>query len=203
MSKYDFVKLGKYIEEASISALNRAAQTAVTKASSFIREKYNFKKSELDQHIKIIKRANRGNPVVTVRVTNAEIGLIHFNAKQVGTGGRPNLGEKGKMKHINTKGKVVYRGQSKTGVTAMVVKGKSKLYRGKRYGAFIKTINGGKQVFIRTSSKKLPIKKLYGVSLTAMVRTKSGNSRVVDVMHDAFDEAYEKRFDHELKRRIK
>jgi len=201
--KFVIANLGKYIEDASVAAVNRAAETARTKGSSFIREHYNFKKSELDQHIKIMRKASKNNPNCIIRITNAEIGLIHFNAKQVGTGGRPNLGKKGKMKHVNTKGKIVYRRQSKTGVTAMVVKGKSKLYRGERHGAFIQNINGGRQVFIRTSSQKLPIKKLYGVSLTGMIRTRSGNSRVLDVIHDAFDEAYEKRLDHELSRRLK
>lgn len=204
MGQFDIKKLGNLIESASISAINRAAQSAVTAASKFIRTKYAFKKKDLDEHIKLISRAEPGRSYASVKISKSDVSLMVFNAKQVGKGGRPR------------KGKGPRRNQ---GVKASVEVGKRKLYRSKDNdrGSFIAAMESGHVgVFIREDKERVSglleggvysfhkepkIKELFGINVQQLFITRIGKGRATDVMYDAFDEAYEKRLDHELKRR--
>jgi cold shock CspA family protein len=202
-NKFTLVTLGKYIEDASVSAMNRAAQTAVTRTSSFIREKYNFKKSELDEHIRIQTKATKDSTFVVVRIKKQEIGLIHFGAKQFGRPGRPKVYTKSGRLKKNAGPKM------NTGVKAEVQKGNRQLFRSSdnMRASFIQTMNGGTQVFIRTSELnsegKQKIRKLSAMGITQLFETQSGKSRATDLLQDTFNEEYQKRLDHEINRRFR
>lgn len=198
----EIIKLGKLIESASISAMNRAGKTAVTHTSNFIRQKYNFKKKELDNHIRIISKARKESPVVKVSVNKADISLLRFSAKQFGKPGRSKRNKGPRLRQ---------------GVKATVMKGNRQLFRSedKQRGSFIWTDNGkDRGVFIRTGEKKILTKgkysgqsregivKLFGINLLRLFKPKSGKSIVIDKMHETFGNEYHKRLEHELKRRI-
>ena len=190
MSNAEILKLGDKLKNANAAAVNRAAATAVTAVSKLIRDKYNFKKKDLDEHIKIISKASPDNSSVTVKISKAAVALINFNATQVGKGGRPKKG----------KGP-----RTKQGVKATVEKGNRLLYRPNTIGSFISTMKSGHTgVFARESNEKnAPIKELWGVNLIQLVNPKSGNSLVMDTLRQTFQDAYEKRLNHEVERRFK
>jgi hypothetical protein len=211
---FTFVKLGKWLESASISAMNRAAQSARVAANRFIREHYALSATEINLHMRIVTRASKGHPYVTMRITDGNINLYKFNAKQVG---KPGRSKKGRGPRLSQ------------GVKATVIKGKRQLFRSadKQRGAFITTMKSGHTgVFIRRGDdlhnstgrvkglgmggvfqfndyKKDSIVELFGVRLTQLIQTKSGKSRVIDVMMDVFDDVYEKRLMHELNRSLR
>lgn len=201
----EFVKLGKTLEKANIAAVNRAAKTAVSQASSFIREKYNFKKRDLDLLIRISFKATNEYPYVKVRIVSGGIPLTWFNPKQFGLPGRRSK-KKGP--------------RFKEGVKATVIKGKRQLFRSadRMRGSFIwsgdteEDLERG--VFIRTGKKKImkkgkfkgkereSIVKLYGVDLGKLFDPKTGESYVIKRMHEVFDQEYQKRLEHEIKYRL-
>lgn len=198
----EIIKLGKLIENASISAMNRAGKTAVTHTSNFIRQKYNFKKKDLDEHIRVISKASKETPVVKVRVNKPDVSLLQFSAKQFGKPGRTKKNKGPRLRQ---------------GVKATVIKSKRQLFRSedKKRGSFIWS-EGGKDrgVFIRTGEKKKLTKgkyagqeregivKLFGINLLRLFNPKSGKSIVIDQMSEVFGNEYHKRLEHELKRRI-
>lgn len=198
MYKGDILRLmTDKIEGATISAMNRAAQSAITAASALIRKKYNFKKSELDSQIRMIK-ATKSRNYVFIIVRNKEIGLIKFSARQIG---KPGRSKKGKGP------------RTKQGVKATVIKGERKLYRSvdKLRGSFIATMRSGHTgVFIRSATettlnkagkKTAKIHELYGLRLTSLFSPVDGKSRVVDLIESKFYEVFVKRFQHELRRK--
>lgn len=197
----EIIKLGRLIEKASISAMNRAGKTAVTRTSNFIRQKYNFKKRDLDQHIRIIRRASKEVPVVKVIVNKPDISLLQFKAKQFGKPGRSKRNRGPRLSQ---------------GVKATVMKGERQLFRSedKQRGSFIwSEVGKDRGVFIRTGEKRKLTKgkhkgqeregivKLFGINLLRLFNPKSGKSIVIDQMHEVFANEYHKRFEHELMRR--
>ena len=195
-----YVGLGKYIDNASVSAINRAASSAVTAASSFIRTKYKLKKSDLDYRMKIVRKADKNHPIVTIMIMKGDISLYKFNATQIGHAGRPVTHTKsGRLKKNPKTG-----GNPKWGVKAEVVVGNRHLLRSKddTRGSFIQTMSSGHiGVFIRTSNdKNAKIKELFGVDLTKLIDPKSGNSLVVKEITDVFYNVYEERLTHEMSR---
>jgi len=193
--------LGDRIQKASITAMNEAAKSAVSRAISFIRQKYNIKQKDLARYLKVKTKATKEQPYVRVAVMKNDISLYYFKATQFGKPGRPKKG----------------RTKSKTGgVKATVQLKKRKLYRSKdnTAGSFIwqegDLVRG---VFIRTGEKKImdkgkfkgmekeEIKKLYGVNLLQLFNPRLGTkSLVLEEMEAKFFEVYEKRLEHNLSR---
>lgn len=203
-NKFSFVRLGQIIERSSMAAANRAAQTTITRASSFIRDKYNIKKSELDKGFRIENKAKAETPWVLVRVRKKEFPLMDFSAKQIGKSGRPKL--------IYTKrGKLSKKSgpRKNQGVKATVVRGDRRLYRSSdnTRGSFVAVVGKGqhKGVFIRTermnSKGKQVIEELFGMSLTRITMPKTGHSKVLDEMQKTFTQEYKKRLKTELEYR--
>ncbi|HEX2866122.1 MAG TPA: hypothetical protein VHO03_03720 [Ignavibacteriales bacterium] len=202
-NRFSFKELGRTIEISSIAAANRAADTAVTRGSSLIRERYNVKKRDLDKSFLIFAKAKADQPFVIVKVRAAEFPLYDFNATQTGKPGRPKLYTKsGRLKKNSGP-------RFNQGVKATVARGERKLYRSadNQKGSFIATVGKGGHigVFIRTdrinSKGKEIIKELFGLSLTRITLPKSGGSKVIDSMDKTFKEEYFKRLKHELERR--
>jgi hypothetical protein len=195
-----FVDLGKQIDNASVSAMNRAASSAITAASALIRERYKIRKQDLDLRFKIVRKADKNYPVVTIKITKGDIALYKFNATQMGHAGRPALYTKsGRLKKNPKTG-----GNGKWGVKAEVEVGKRVVYRsndGSR-GSFVQTMKSGHVgVFIRKSNEKgSGIKEMFGVDITKLIDPKSGNSMVIKEMTDVFYNVYDERLAHELSR---
>jgi hypothetical protein len=186
-------------ERATISAMNRAARTALTAASAKIREKFNFKKKDLDTRIRIVSPARKGRESVTIRVVNEEVQLYKFQAKQIGKPGRSKRRKGSRLKQ---------------GVKATVTKRDRKLFRSsdKKRGSFLATMRSGHTgVFIRSSTdfsvnkkgKLVPmIRELFGLRLTSLFSPVDGESTIIDLLEKIFIETFEKRLMHELNRKL-
>lgn len=192
MAENVIVQLGKTIDQASIAALNRAARTTVTAASKLIRQWFAVKKKDLDYRMKIVNRARQSHPYVTVRILKGGIPLHDFNARQIGKSGRSKKNKGPRTSH---------------GVKATVKRGNRKLYRSadKTRGSFIATMKSGHTgAFIRKSNEKdSKIVELFGLDISQLIDPKSGKSKVIEFMQTVFQAEYEKRLDHELRRRLK
>jgi hypothetical protein len=184
----EIIRLGQTIEGASVSAINRAAKSAVTAVSKHIRETYNIKKKDLDERIGVIGRASGERMYATVRVRRGDVRLLLFGAKQIGRPGRSKRGVGPRLSE---------------GVRAMVRRGDRRLYRSSdnARGYFIAKMKSGHVgVFVRDMSDK--IKERYGIDITQRIVTKGGNSKAMEILAKTFTEVYEKRLNHELLRRV-
>ncbi len=176
MDKFSFKKLGDTIERANITALNRAARSALSRTIRFIRQKYNIKAKELNQQTRII-RATKSKPYVQLVINNRPIGLYEFGARQ----------------------------SKSKGVSAAVQKGKRKVYQSKdkKRKAFIATMpSGHTAVMIRAGEQRLPIKELYGPSAQQLLYPKDEPRKPIDELEKEFKAQYEKNLQHELKYRM-
>lgn len=166
------------IDKARVSAIHRAAQTAVSETSKSIRDDYKIKAKD----IKAAARLRRGNKVSILRITENPLALSKYGTPK-GTV-RPRKYKTGK----------------KGGVKVTVKKGLRKL----RHGAFVVNMRSGhKGIFVRSKSKtkndKQKLLQLYGPSAFMLI----ADSHSMDVMQKAYEKAYEKRYAHELNRRFK
>ena len=175
----EIIKLGKDIEKANVAALNRAAKSALSAVSTFIRDKYNINKAVLDENYKIIAKATADSTYVTVLIKSKPLSLKVFKPAQVGKIGRPKKGRKP---------------SGKGGVKVTQVKGKRELIR----SAFL----WRGHVFIREGEERLPIKQLFGPNPKSLFYPKDEPRLPMKVLEDRFYEQYEIRLQHELQRRL-
>jgi len=193
-------KLVKLINDAKRSAFKRAIQQAKTKLSSYIRERYNIKESDLDEQISIAN-VKYNEATGELIVSHKPMPLVKFKAKQIGKGGRPVT--KWTFKKRTGKFEAKTKRNYKTGVKATVIKNNSLLYRSKdkERGSFIATMKQGHTgVFIR-KGKDRNIVELFGVSAYQLVRKPDGKIQVQ--LNESFIKAFEERFTHEFNRKLK
>jgi hypothetical protein len=177
-----FLKISNIISKAEITALNRAAKSAITAPSSAIREIYNIKKKDLENNITIDK-ANSKNNSIRITIKETPLSLAYFNPRQ-----------------------------TQQGVTVAIKKGERKLRRNEpNKGSFLWIDQNSitRCVFIRTGEKKIMskgrhegkkrevIKKLYGITAMELFST----SKSLGIMKDKFDSEFTKNFDHEIQYR--
>lgn len=161
--------------KALTRSLNDIAKTSRSEMSKTVRAYYNIKKSDLDPKIKVTK-ATAGSDAAYLRVRSEPIGLIHFGATQ------SKARTKGAKVYYKTSAKVLKQGR-----------------KGVIKGAFIADIKGARNVFRRTTSKRLPIMKLSVVSPTTMVKRK-GVDIVERVVKDKFPQVFDRHFKYYLSR---
>ena len=160
------------LERAIASAINKTVVTAKKEMSAGVREVYNIKKRDLDPHITVRKaKASDTQSIITVK--SKSIGLIHFNATAT------KAFDRGSKRYFKTSARVLKRNRKR------VIK-----------GAFIGKGKGSRswQVFRRTSSKRLPIRKLSVITPTTMTK-KEGVDDFTRVIRKDFN----KNFKHEFK----
>jgi hypothetical protein len=178
--------IGKAINKGQISALNKAAKSAFSGASKFIRESYNIKKEDLDK-LANIRKATTNNPVAQLVIHNKVVSLYKFKGSQTSKGAKAST-RKGKAK--------VYRGSfiavmaNKTEATAK----KSKKVR-LRKNVF-REITGADHagIFARRTSKRLPLKELYGPSGMQLF----GSDANMEYFTKKFQERFDELLAHEI-----
>lgn len=192
----EIIKLGKDIERANVAAMNRAAKSALTAVSNFIREKYNIKKSVLDENYIIIAKATADSPTVDVLIKSKPLSLKDFKPKQVGKVGRPRKGRKP---------------SGKGGVKVTQQKGKRELIRSAdntrgaflwRGHVFIRTGEFGAKSQRQKPEKREKIEKLFGPNPKSLFYPEAEPRMPMQVLEDRFYEQYEVRLQHELERRL-
>lgn len=158
-------KIGK----ANIRALNRAIDTAQTVANRKIRERYNVKAAAIRKAFKK-KRASKRQAyaVAELEISGIRIPLIEFSAswtRKMRPGASVRVLREGGRKRIP--------------------------------GAFIGVhgASGARQVFIRTTKDRYPIKALRSVS----VPQQFAHRAVLAAVQEATREAYSKNFAQQLK----
>lgn len=75
---------------AEIATVNRAAKSAFSQTSKFIRATYNIKKSDLDKNAKISK-ATKSNPHLTLTIYCKAISLYKFRGGKAKKGARATI----------------------------------------------------------------------------------------------------------------
>lgn len=158
-------KIGK----ATVRALNRAIDTAQTIANRKIRERYNVKAAAVRKAFKK-KRAHgkQSYAVAELEISGVRIPLIEFGAS--------------------------WSRKMRPGASVRVLKegGRKRIA-----GAFIGVhgASGARQVFIRTSKERYPIKALRSVSVPQQFTHKT----VLKAVQQATREAFSKNFRQQLK----
>jgi hypothetical protein len=158
-------KIGK----ANIRALNRAIDTAQTVANRKIRERYNVKAAAIRKAFKK-KRASRRQAyaVAELEISGVRIPLIEFAAN--------------------------WNRKMRPGASVRVLRegGRKRIP-----GAFIGVhgASGARQVFIRTTKDRYPIKALRSVSVPQQFTHRA----VLKAVQEATREAYSKNFAQQLK----
>lgn len=182
--KYD----PRIINKALNSAINKTKNKTRTIVSRGVRNIYNIKASKLKAALKEIAiQPNKGNvnDVVIERVlsyTGGRISLINFDAKSKTV----RVSMKGRKKKV-TRNAVTVRVKKSSG--RKLVKGKD------GRGAFIGVGNNSNEhVFMRSSDKRLPIEKLWGLSVPEMVNT----TKVLDEVDDFVKSELPDQLDHAL-----
>lgn len=157
------------ISKANVRALNRAINTAQTVANRKIRERYNVKAAAVRKAIKKkYAHVKQVYAVAELWIRGARIPLIEFGAK--------------------------WSRKMKPGASVKVLRqGARKRIRGAFIGVHGHT--GARQVFVRTTKDRYPIKSLRSVSIPQQFAQKS----VLAAVRVATRESYSKNFAQQLK----
>lgn len=150
-----------------VSALNRTMTNLASNISKEIRVNYTAKASDIKESL-VKVRATPTNMSATVRSKGSVIGLDKFKVT-------PKTVQPKRKKPI------------KAGVKKDATKSMG--------SAFVADINGIK-VFVRTSKKRLSLKRLYGPSIPQMLK----NEKVKDKLQIKAEDMFKKRLEHEISR---
>lgn len=163
-------RLGEFEKQAPAAisrSLNRAVTNVRATARKEVRQTYNIKAGDVSETIKV-QRSTKSDLRAEVRSKGSPIGLDKFKISP---------------KTINPKRKTPIKIGVKKGTMARVM------------GAFVADINGPK-AFERTSSSRLPIKRLFGPSVPQML----DNKKVSETVRKQGRETFDKRLEHEIER---
>jgi len=165
------------VEKATVSALNRVADQAVTQAAREIRDKgYNFKAARIKAAIRVI-RASTGKLTASVRVKRKPTPLIDFDARET---------RKGVTVKVQGKRAVIPHA-----FIATMPSGHRGVFVRKDGGTHLYKRKGG-----RIISTQLPIRELYGPSIGAAY----ANDAIQEAMARSIASNFEARLRHEIKR---
>lgn len=184
-----FATIKSAIEKGTVSAINRAARSALSRIETFITGVYAIKKKDLDKQAKIIK-AQYGKTSSKIIVSEEAIGIYKFRARQ-----------------------------TRRGVTASVRKGDRKLYRSKddSRGSFISKMvkSGHYGVFLRMqdeityyehmyqTKKGITVKKYKGEKIRELFGVSAMRLFKSDLVQSSIRGEFSDRFKVELEREMK
>lgn len=148
---------GRQFPKGASAGLNRTATQARTRSSQLVREGYNIKKSDLDKNIGI-RRATEKKLEAALKVSGRRPKLMQFGAK----GSIPSK-------------------PGTTGVSVEVTKGRRLIVA----ASFLAVMpSGHKGVFIRKTTKRLPIQELTGPSVPQMFFGRKVYRKLIDYVHE-------------------
>lgn len=163
------------VEEAIKFANIKTARKAKTLISKLIREDWNVKAKDINQHT-LIKRKYSGNYDALILYTGKRLDLTTFGVKEVkNIGGRAVTTTMAKNGWVSRRAK---RATKKSGITIKLRKNKGReLVRGfSKFGgknSANKAFLADNRIYARDTSKRLPISKLRGLSIPQMVGKKA------------------------------
>lgn len=165
--------ISRVVPQAYFSALNRTAQRVKTESHRKIRETYYIKQKDVAAIVSVSK-SSKYQAYAEVRAKGRNIPLYKFSASP--------------RTRRNPPPKVL-KARVKKGEKLKPIK-----------GAFIAQVGRGGHmgVFERLSKRRLPIRELYGPGVPQML----GNREVIDHLEKTAVTEMEKRFAHELERRL-
>ena len=159
----------KVIDKALVRTLNETVTTGKKEAVKAVRSVYNIKAADINSKIRI-KRATQEWKNNYLYIKSQPIGLIHFGATA------SKAFDRGSKRYFKTKAKVLKTDRKKLVKGAFIGRGKT---------------SGPWQVFRRTGSKRLPIRKLSVISPTSMFE-KYGVKEIENVFKDVFADRFYK-----------
>ena len=164
------VEFPEKIPKSVAHAINCSLEMTKTEQLRQSTAKYTVKRNKLSENIKLF-RANSGNLRGKIYSSGNVIGLDHYKLT-------PKK-----------------RGKRKQTVNAVVKKGEG----GTLPNAFIAYNDGRLGAFVRTSSARLPIKRLKGPSAPQML----GEMSILEHLQGFVEEKFNMRFEHEIERLLK
>ena len=154
------------LKKALNRSLNRTTTTAIALAVREVTKTYNIKASTMKSLMRV-KKSILDTLEVTITISSAPIPLYHFGAKTVRVRKKPKNSNKTRTYY---------------GASAKVKKtGKRKRYQ----HAFIAKVGNQPGVYVRTTSKRFPIRQLKVISPTTMFKI-HGKEKIEETFNKVF-----------------
>lgn len=166
---------------AMVSAVNRTLDTTVTQIKREVASEYTVKQKDITKSIK------------KTRATKTRLSAV-----AIASGGQVALY---KFRHSPTNPPPKQR--YKQPVKAQVKKNGSKktvIYKSNK--AFVQTVHGNNMIFVREGRKRLPIKKLFALSVPQMIADKNDSKGSIVRIQARAQEMLEKRVNQEITYRL-
>lgn len=171
----------KEILPAMVSAVNRTLDTTVTQIKREVATEYTVKQKDITKAIK------------KTRATKARLSAV-----AIASGGQVAL-----YKFRHTPNNPPPKQRYKQPVKAQVKKNGSKkpvIYKGNK--AFVQSVHGNNMIFVREGRKRLPIKKLFALSVPQMIADKNDSKGSIVRIQARAQEMLEKRVNQEITYRL-
>lgn len=176
----------KVIPTAKVRALNKVIRPTQGAVVKHLSKDIGITQKEARKHLRI-HRATKTNQVAAVSASGRRLSLIAMGARQVGKRKRLRNKKTGSFKG----GKVVGRG----GVKYRGKGGRKKMIP----GAFIADMpGGGKGVFRRRGTGRLPIDKKFGPSIPYVFIKRASQKAMREAARKRLPKTYEQELNHEL-----
>jgi len=200
MPEFTLKKYKADVRDAAVSALNKMAARIKTRVSTALRQKYNLRKADVDQHIKIVK-ANKTNMTIEIYAGKEKIGLDHYGNVTRGTTGVRVEIIKGKPVEVRIYPSSGYKFKNRKGFKDIRYPANMNVPAKEGIGTFTAPRAVGKvfgigatAVFAREGSAKNPVHRVMGPSIADL-----GASRYISkIIKDVYDSDFPKLLEHEI-----
>lgn len=162
--------------KAMSAALNRTISTVKTDMRREAVAEYEVKGSDVAKSLSV-KKASPARLSAEALSKGRPLALSHFKFKPK----KPMAGK--------TRRKVLVKVKKSSGFTEIKIKPP----------AFVQNPNGATNIFAREGESRLPIKRLYSLSVPQMISNKEVMNRITEKAHETLD----KRVKHEIEYRLK
>ena len=178
----EFKKLYSIMVRISISSLNKAGASAVSRVTRMVREGYNIKKKWIDDRIKQVKvksvRHNIDDIIYTIKISTASIPIILFKPKQLG------IRKPGQKRRKNRR----------AGVKVRIKKGEPTFVE----QAFIANMKYGEMAFKRETEARGPVFALKaGPSVSQLFSSDQAMTALEKEATDRFAEIFLQKLEYE------
>jgi hypothetical protein len=171
----DVKKMQGMVKKAVTSSINRSASAARTAGVRKVRERYEIKAKDVNSTFTFRKAGSDGMAAILKSKSQGGLPLIKFKTN-------PKIPMAPK--------------QPRDGVKVSVLKGQKRTLK----RAFVAKVGAGGHVgvFERSTTKRLPIKELFGPPIPYMLN----NNEIREEMEQTFATTFRARFSHDLDRQL-
>ena len=177
----EFKKLHSIMMRVSISSLNKAGASAVSRVTRMVREGYNIKKKWIDDRVKqtkVRKAMNISDIIYQIKISTASIPIILFKPKQLG------IRKPGQKRRKNRK----------AGVKVRIKKGEPSFVE----QAFIANMKYGEMAFKRETEARGPVFALKaGPSVSQLFSSDQAMTALEKEATDRFAEIFLQKLEYE------